>query len=134
MRNLIGILLILNCFGLYAQNTLPKTSFEIDFNSMELSEVKDNQFISINKVNHLGLAKFVRTDSGYVVTIKSDNSEMDPFNIQFTMKYPVGLIEPKNAWLFKDYKDEFDLMCDSSFRWAYLYAKCLDEYIQFIEY
>ena len=49
MRNLIGILLILNCFGLYAQNTLPKTSFEIDFNSMELSEVKDNQFISINK-------------------------------------------------------------------------------------
>ena len=45
MKNLIGILLILNCFGLCAQNALPTTSFEIEFNSMELSEIKDSQFI-----------------------------------------------------------------------------------------
>ena len=40
MKNLINILFIMMCIGIQAQETLPKTSFEIEFDFMELSAVE----------------------------------------------------------------------------------------------
>jgi len=138
MKNLINILFIMMCIGIQAQETLPKTSFEIEFDFMELSAVEPvrahpdiKEFIPIGEREHLGTISFIRSDSGYTVYAKSCPDQEDSFGLTFNVEYPIELNDPDNVWQFDDINREFIIYCDASYRWVYLYAENIKEYIQF---
>ena len=138
MKNLITILFVALNMGVQAQETLPTTSFEIKFNSMELSEVTgdsvNKQSTLLNQRKHLGKASFVKTDTGYVVTVKSSKTELDPFIMVFHVHDPVERGDEWNFWKFVEVREEFAIYCNSSYRWVYLYSEVLNQYIQFKRY
>ena len=136
MKNLITILFIALNMGFQAQETLPTTSFKIDFNTIALNYFNNDsdEWIDLGQKPHLGTAFFYRSDTGYVVTIVSDTVELEPFNMVFHVHDPVERVDEWNSWKFVDAREEFAIYCNSSYRWVYLYSEVLDQYMQFKRY
>ena len=147
------IIFFLLCLRVEAQynNTILNDNFQVEFNSMELSEVvknvngsKTNKFIPIRLTDHSGIVFFTKQkvnwetenlNSTYKIKIKSyEDSSM--LNLIFYTKEPKKFITNLQieGWVFEDVFGDFMIYIDSSLNWVYLYAKVIEEYIQFKNY
>jgi hypothetical protein len=143
------IIFFLLCLRVEAQytNTILNDNFQVEFNSMELSEVvrtqdgaETSKFIPIRSTDHTGVVLFTKEvnenlNSSYKIEIKSYEDSL-MLNLIFYTKKPKKFITNLNieGWQFEGTFGDFIIYIDSSLNWVYLYAISIKEYIQFKNY